>query len=139
MDESQETLAAPLLEWTIGNLRELLRRLENDQAELNRQVTELRTNIHRLEAQRRNSAPGLPHDRQRKGENLQRIRQALAADPDIGLSMQQIAEKTGLPVSSVHAVLKRPGCGLRKDDFSGLYRLDPAENVEPPPEASLPG
>ena len=133
MDQTDEPIAPALLECTLRSLRELQQRLEGDQAELERKVAELRTTIHQLEAQRRNGSAQPPRERHRKGENLQRIRQLLAADGEAGLSLAQIAEQTGLSLSSVQAVLRRPGNGFHKDERSGRYRLDRAETPETTP------
>jgi hypothetical protein len=138
MDQTHEPIAPALLECTLRSLRELQQRLEGDQPELERKVAELRTTIHQLEAQRRNSSASAPRERHRKGENLQRIRQLLAADGEAGLSLAQIAEQTGLSLTSVQAVLHRPGNGFRKDERSGRYRLDPAAALGATPVAKPP-
>jgi hypothetical protein len=139
MDQTDEPIAPALLECTLRSLRELQQRLEGDQAELERKVAELRTTIHQLEAQRRHGSASAPRERHRKGENLQRIRELLAADGEAGLAMQEIAQQAGLSLSSVQAVLRRPGNGFRKDERSGRYRLDSAEVTATTPVAKPPG
>jgi hypothetical protein len=52
--------------------------------------------------------------------------------------MPPITEQTGRPLRAVPGVRNPPGGGLRKDDFSGRYRLNQAAPVDAAPRVSPP-
>jgi hypothetical protein len=119
-----EPLSQALIEATTANLRDLLKRLEDDKANLENRIAEVKDTIARFDRQlRATSQPD--RTRRRKGENLRLILGLYDDDPDARFSIQEMAERARLPVSSaqvaVKAALNRRPPLLHKDDFDGRY------------------
>src|SRR5205807_281695 len=93
-----------LLEATVRHLRELLSKLEADRVTLDAHISEVRSHIAQLEDEGSVGTNGV-HRRARKGENARAVADLYDATPDGAWTKQEIAEKTGLPFSSVQAIL----------------------------------
>jgi hypothetical protein len=137
-----EALSPALIETTTTNLRDLLKRLEEDKANLENRIAEVKDTIARLDRQLRSTSQP-DRTRRRKGENLRLILSLYEEDPEASFSIQEMAEKAHLPVSSaqvaVKAALKRKPPLLRKDDFDGRFtKTQPAQEPleEEAPEAA---
>ncbi len=123
-----ETLPLSLIEATIRNLRDHLQHLEAEKAALEQRAAEVRANIRSLEQQLSLSPVSLaetdaPKARRPRGENLRLVKAVFAAAPEAAFTMREIAEKSGLTVSSVQSVLNRDGSGFHKG-LDGKWVLD---------------
>src|SRR5262245_47110026 len=100
-----------IFESSIGFHRDLLTRLEKERAEIDSRISEVRDHITRLELEAKKTSR-LPNRngaiRRRKGENARAIAD-LFTDDMIALTKQEIADKAGVPFTSVIRVLEKAG------------------------------
>jgi hypothetical protein len=117
------TVSAELLEPTIRYLRDLQAKLEAERSNIDKQLTEVREHIRKLETEvdkDANLANGKP-SRRRKGENSRAIAKVFDDHPSGAFTKQEIADKTRLPFSSVQAVLDKEAANYACGE-DGLWR-----------------
>ena len=113
-----------LLEEAIRSAKELLDRLEREQSGLCNRIAEVKEHLSKLTAAKQQPAQSVNGDtstRRRKGENRKAIHALYETRPHAALTKQQIAEQTGLPFSSVQAVLEREDSGFVMEG-GGLWK-----------------
>jgi len=124
-----------LLDGTIRDIKESLSDLMDHQTAIGAEIREKQERLRIWQARRAKlgAADGEKRARRAKGENERMIR-ALYKQPDVpaeGLSLADIEKRTGLPSSSVHAVVTRRGYVHAE----GLWRPSPngvrAEEIAP--------
>jgi hypothetical protein len=112
-----------LLDEAIRNDKDLLERLERERSCIDKRIGEVKEHLSQLLAvknQSANQGNGSAPTRRRKGENSRAIHALFDAEPNAALTKQEISDRTGLPFSSVQAVLDREDSGFVTE--GGLFR-----------------
>ena len=116
-------ISPDLLDEAIRTTEELLDRLERERSGIDKRMTEIREHLRKLLDQKSGQQSGngaLTGKRRRKGENARTILALYERDPNAALTKQEIADRTGLPFSSVQAILDKDDSGLSQE--GGLWR-----------------
>ena len=104
-----------LVQETIKDLDAIIEKLEGEKSAIDQRISDIRTRREQWQARIRslhNSKNGDSRVRLRKGEAIQKINAVYDGLPTgTGLNMSDVAEKTGVPWSSVRNVLQRAGSG----------------------------
>lgn len=107
---------------------------------MDRRIAEVRSNIRQLEDQLRNGSsssivsaePARQH--RPRGENLRLVRELFEKEPEATFTMQEIAEHTGVGISSVQAVLKKEDAGFVKN-LDGKWEMSQGIEISAPTPA----
>lgn len=110
-----------LVEPAIRHLQELLSRLEEERSALEAKINEVTSTLQSFALYRQHSSLAPNGERHRKGENARTIAALFDAEPGAAWTKQEIADRAGLPFSSVQAILGK-GEGDYQQGTDGLWK-----------------
>ncbi|MBU0717395.1 MAG: hypothetical protein KJ749_04030 [Planctomycetes bacterium] len=123
-----------LIEGTIRDLTETIERLTQQRADIDDRLSQVKARRDEWKAVLARvsdeNGSGTRHRRAKKGENLRKIK-ALYDElgPGEGLSMAEVARRSGIPWSSVRNELGRDGQGFREGEDGLWYRNANADTI----------
>ena len=106
-----EHIERALIEGTVRDIRDAITALQRQRDELDHAIRQKQERLAEWEARLARGAASSPGGRKKrnpKGENLRRLIELLKSEPT-GVPMTTVTKRTGIPASSVRAIVKRYG------------------------------